>query len=106
MIASTTLALILLDVIIPHLPTVHRVDYYSPDLLYNHQIHGWQSVPDSSGYYERADFINLIRYNNYGRHDNHVYAKKEEKRISHYDLVFAKLSVHANLYKSLLAHFT
>jgi hypothetical protein len=78
---SIILVLILLEVVLPYLSIFHRVDYYAPDLVYNHAIHGYQSTHDSVGYYERSDFINLLSYNNYGRHDNHVQQKKEKKRI-------------------------
>ncbi len=80
-IVTITLLLVLTEILITYSPIFKRADYYSPDLLYNHPIHGYQSVPNSRGYYERADFINLLVYNNYGRHDYYVKQNKEKDRI-------------------------
>lgn len=53
-------------------PGFERPDYYSPGLAYNHPLYGYQSMPNSTGWYERADFRNRVRFNERGRHDHPI----------------------------------
>jgi len=51
-------------------PGFARPDFYDPRLAYNHPLYGYQSVPNSTGWYERADFRNRVHFNERGRHDH------------------------------------
>jgi hypothetical protein len=76
-----SVALILLIFVDFATPQFSRVDYYSPGLLFNHSKHGYQTVLNSEGIYERKEFRNYIKFNNYGRHDYHVNHKGSKTRI-------------------------
>lgn len=73
-VRAATVALVLgvlavLDCSLAWAPGFQRPDYYDPSLAYNHPLHGYQSVPGATGWYERADFRNHLRFNEHGRHD-------------------------------------
>jgi lysophospholipase L1-like esterase len=72
--------LLVLDRLLVWMPGFERPDYYDPGLAYNHPIHGYQSTPGAVGWYERADFRNLVRFNERGRHDRPV-GEKHGPRI-------------------------
>ena len=77
------LLLVLLDLTISYVvPQLSRLDYMSPALIYNHPLYGYQSSPDSEGWYERPDFRNYLKLNQYGRHDDTVREKKRPRIVT------------------------
>ncbi len=69
---SIGICVLLAEIALPLLGPSSRLDYFAPQFPISDPVHGYLSRPNSEGWYERADFTQWVRFNEYGHHDSPV----------------------------------